>query len=290
MNRFLNIGCGHRHHPAWVNLDMRASAPGVIEHDLRAPLPFPDGTFDLVYHSHTLEHLDRAEGERLLRECFRVLAPGGVVRIVVPDLEQIARAYLAALEEVAQSASPLAAANHEWMTIELIDQLVRQQPGGELVRYIARPDLLNADFVAARWGTEGRGLLEDQAAVRRDPGRRPSAWSRFIARASQFRKYPLYARELALRVLLGSGYRTWELGRYRLSGDAHLWMYDRVSLQQTLERCGFTDITRRGAADSSVAGFAAFHLDTEPDGSVYRPASLFMEGRRPDSANQGSPA
>ena len=70
----------------------------VMRHDLRAALPFKNDEFDGVYHSHVLEHLPRADGERFLRECWRVLLPGGTIRVVVPDLETLARLYLKHLE------------------------------------------------------------------------------------------------------------------------------------------------------------------------------------------------
>jgi predicted SAM-dependent methyltransferase len=65
----------------------------IVPHDLRKPLPWPDGRFEAVYASHTLEHLFLDEAQRLLRECFRVLRPGGRCRMVVPDLAYIVEKY-----------------------------------------------------------------------------------------------------------------------------------------------------------------------------------------------------
>src|SRR5437588_359010 len=121
LSRYLNIGCGVRLHPGWINLDREARGRDILVHDLLRPLPFPENSFDVVYHSHTLEHFDAEQGFRLMQECHRVLAPKGVVRVVVPDLENIARAYLAALDEAARCDVPLSGANHEWMVIEMTD-------------------------------------------------------------------------------------------------------------------------------------------------------------------------
>src|ERR671931_412404 len=49
--------------------------------DLTQPLPYPDGWFEAAFGQHVLEHLTAAEGEGLLRELFRVLRPGGVLRV-----------------------------------------------------------------------------------------------------------------------------------------------------------------------------------------------------------------
>lgn len=280
MSRYLNVGCGHHRHPDWVNVDMYDSDGGIIVHDLRTPLPFADSTFDVVYHSHALEHFDREQGERLLRECWRVLTPGGVLRVAVPDLEQIARGYLSALDDVTRSPSELTAANHEWMVIEMVDQLARHQSGGELIRHVERPHVANLDFVVSHWGSEGRGLIAQQAEVRRASERRTGSLMRMIERLRRVRKYPAYLREAALKLILGRGYNVWALGRYRLGGDVHLWMYDRVSLAATLGRCGFVAVVERRPDESYVADWRRFNLDTEPDGAVYRPNSLFMEGRR----------
>jgi len=57
-------------------------------------LPLPDASAEVVYTSHMLEHLDRHDVQRFLAEMRRILQPGGVLRISVPDLRQIAEAYL----------------------------------------------------------------------------------------------------------------------------------------------------------------------------------------------------
>jgi len=61
--------------------------------DLCKPLPFPDDSVDAIFSSHVLEHLFMDEVERLIDQCYRVLRPGGICRVVVPDLEKIMRLY-----------------------------------------------------------------------------------------------------------------------------------------------------------------------------------------------------
>jgi SAM-dependent methyltransferase len=67
---------------------------GIRRHDIRRGLPFGDGTVDALYASHTIEHLHRSEALALLRDAHRVLVPGGICRIVVPDLHAIVGWYL----------------------------------------------------------------------------------------------------------------------------------------------------------------------------------------------------
>jgi SAM-dependent methyltransferase len=61
--------------------------------DLTAPLPYPDGAFEAAFGSHVLEHLTPDEASGVLRELHRVLRPGGIVRISVPDLDQVIASY-----------------------------------------------------------------------------------------------------------------------------------------------------------------------------------------------------
>lgn len=70
-----------------------------VHHDLAFSIPLDSNTADFVYSSHFLEHLFRNDAENLLRECYRVLKPGGTVRIVVPDLEYALSLYTAGEKE-----------------------------------------------------------------------------------------------------------------------------------------------------------------------------------------------
>ena len=68
--------------------------------NLAKPFPFPNDTIQFIYSSHVLEHLHRSAAENCIRECWRVLAPGGIVRIAVPDLDQVISSYNPAKPEV----------------------------------------------------------------------------------------------------------------------------------------------------------------------------------------------
>jgi predicted SAM-dependent methyltransferase len=66
----------------------------VHRHDVLKGLPFGEGTVDCIYSSHTFEHFTFAQSLFLAKECLRVLKPGGILRIVVPDLKQLVQDYL----------------------------------------------------------------------------------------------------------------------------------------------------------------------------------------------------
>jgi SAM-dependent methyltransferase len=64
-----------------------------VHHNLEYGIPLPDASADFAFASHFLEHLSKTHGEQLLRETLRVLKPGGVVRVAVPDLDVFVEAY-----------------------------------------------------------------------------------------------------------------------------------------------------------------------------------------------------
>ncbi len=87
----LNLGSGTTPIPGFVNVDALEDAPGVdVVADIGERLPFDDGAAELVYASHLLEHFATDRVPDLLAEWRRVLRPGGVLLIAVPDLEAIA--------------------------------------------------------------------------------------------------------------------------------------------------------------------------------------------------------
>jgi len=123
----VNIGCGLAVASGWINIDGSLNAlvatlpPFVhryfyrltgarqyysrdeyllllrehrfVHHDLRYGLPLADEIVDYLYSSHFIEHLFRKDAEYLLRESYRVLKPGGIIRISVPDLEYAITLY-----------------------------------------------------------------------------------------------------------------------------------------------------------------------------------------------------
>src|SRR5262245_18814999 len=85
----LHVGCGGSRLDGWINVDY---PPADLAIDLSWPLPFDDNSVTYAYLAHVLEHLDYpAEAGALLEEIHRVLTPGGVLRVVVPDIGKCIR-------------------------------------------------------------------------------------------------------------------------------------------------------------------------------------------------------
>ena len=88
----LHLGAGTHRPLGWVNVDVVGMAPD-LAWNLRRPLPFPDGAAEAVFLEHVLEHFPLAAGLDLLDECRRVLKPGGIVRVGVPDFGRYLESY-----------------------------------------------------------------------------------------------------------------------------------------------------------------------------------------------------
>ena len=91
----LNLGCGPFGHTGWINLDLHKSAGVTLRTDCRRNLPLSDGACAGIHVEHYFEHLTHEEEvPAFLAECRRCLNSGGVLRIVVPDVERYVRAYV----------------------------------------------------------------------------------------------------------------------------------------------------------------------------------------------------
>ncbi|KAA1396080.1 class I SAM-dependent methyltransferase [Aeromicrobium ginsengisoli] len=117
----VNLGCGIVALPGWENYDkspvmllrrvpflrsllvkLKILTPGHIQtwpdnvqrRDLTKPLPQADGTVEAIYSSHMLEHIYLQEARELVKEAYRVMAPGGILRLALPDGELWARQLL----------------------------------------------------------------------------------------------------------------------------------------------------------------------------------------------------
>jgi glycosyltransferase involved in cell wall biosynthesis/predicted SAM-dependent methyltransferase len=90
----VNVACGPHVLPGFVNLDLRPCSPEVIGWDCRRRLPLATESADGIRVEHFLEHLEpREELPAFLADCVRVLRPGGVLRVIVPDAERYLQAY-----------------------------------------------------------------------------------------------------------------------------------------------------------------------------------------------------
>ncbi len=114
----INLGCGPSGVNGWINYDWGllpflnkfnllkfAVKLGLIDKsyltkwpkfdlvDIRKRLPVDDDSINFIYCSHVLEHFERWEAKNILMESKRVLTKGGVIRIVLPDIDKLVKKY-----------------------------------------------------------------------------------------------------------------------------------------------------------------------------------------------------
>jgi SAM-dependent methyltransferase len=114
---YAQYGCGHSAPAKWLNFDssqtLRWERMPVIGRwsknaqrfpahvklgDIVSGLPLPDGSCKGIYASHVLEHLARGEFYKALDNTLKLLVPGGIFRLIVPDLAYIGREYIRMLD------------------------------------------------------------------------------------------------------------------------------------------------------------------------------------------------
>lgn len=155
--RILNLGCGTKvsEHPDVINIDwsihlrvkknrmlsllaplffkgerlsrFKTLSPNILVHNLAKGIPFPADSVDAVYHSHLFEHLDKDIAKQFLLEVKRVLKPGGIHRIVVPDFERFAKDYV---NHLSVCDNHNEAEKHDAYIYPMISQCVRREASG----------------------------------------------------------------------------------------------------------------------------------------------------------------
>jgi len=268
--KYLNVGCGSKFHPDWINVDMVSRSPQVRAHNLLKGIPFPDNEIDVIYHSQVLEHIPKEMAASFVSESFRVLKPGGTMRVVVPDLENIVTEYLTFLRQNLENPTPISEANYDWIVLEMYDQTVRNDAGGQMAKFLEKPEVVNEDYVIDRIGYVGQSIR-----------------NKFLQQNSVLEGKP--SLKVRVKELLRSLYNTTNrlittkehrIGRFRLGGEIHQWMYDRYSLARLLRECGFVEATVRTPTESGVENWGKYGLDVK-NGIAYDPTSLFMEAKKP---------
>ena len=251
----LNLGCGSRLHKDWNNIDSKPYNPSVLSFDLLKGIPYGNNIFDAVYCAHFLEHLDRQEVNYLLNECYRVMKPNGIIRIVVPDLEYNTKLYLECLGKVLQDDNDLNREHYEWALLNLIDQIVRRRSGGEIMRFLGKEELLDEEFIVRTTGGVDVKFIRQQAL----------SFKMDIQKGLRG-----FLRKTIIKFL---PFMDWI---FLTSGENHKWMYDRYSLIKLLEM-RFCKVHLLAADESQINGFSLFNLDINSSGEIYKPNSLFVE-------------
>ena len=155
-----------------------------------------------------------------------------------------------------------------------------------MLAYLQQNPLPNEKFVFDRIGEEGRNLVNFLRQSDTAP-----AISEFsvIASSSVTRRIVELLRRLVAKIrlkflsyFLGTDLmKAFDIGRFRLSGEVHQWLYDRYSLARLLVAVGFRDPLHLTASTSQIPNWTSYNLDTLPDGTVIKPDLFYMEATKP---------
>lgn len=273
--KLLNIACGNRFHKDWINVDFHASSREVNVINILKGLPYSDNSFDVVYSSHFLEHLTKKQADFVLVEIFRVLKQRGIVRIVVPDLENICREYLEILSGIHDNNNKK---KYEWIIVELLDQMVRVNSGGEMLKIYKDDATLSDDFLKEyifRRVGEKLNLSSNLSVI--------SIYKYKFGKLNvrTIKELIFYAYISAIKMLFPRSIKD-SLVLNTSIGEKHLWMYDKYSLSEKLLKKGFLDVRFFSHNESQIPKFSYYLLDINEDGTPSKGvSSLYCEGVKP---------
>jgi predicted SAM-dependent methyltransferase len=143
----LNLGCGTNRLGGWENHD--------ADVDLRKRLPWPNESAKFILLEHVLEHFGCGVGYKILEECWRILPPGGVVRICIPDVTKVQSdpAYTEFIQRAGWGDNPVRAVacyhGHEMLwtydTLAVVLKSIGFQPKRCSPRVSEHPELCNVE-------------------------------------------------------------------------------------------------------------------------------------------------
>lgn len=189
----VNLGSGPFHRPGYLNCDEDPEANPQVR--LRLPdLPFADESASEIHLSHVLEHLDKWDGLALLKECLRILKPGGTIDIFVPDTLAVSRIYVLGMEQPDSpllsvkdsdgNVTPWDARDCDWLSWLFFYSPFQRHPHKwsyderTLTRVLAQ-----AGFTHVRTG-QRRDWWECVMHGRKDDGTKPEGWDEVRLRST----------------------------------------------------------------------------------------------------------
>jgi predicted SAM-dependent methyltransferase len=147
--RKLQIGAGENNRAGWLNTDIEPVRDQAFL-DATEPFPMPDGSIHYIYHEHLIEHITYQQGLAMLKESYRVMAPGGKMRVATPNLRKFIGLFQETKTPQEQSYMVDKMAWHEWpVTPDPECYILNQQLRQWGHRFVYTPKLLRASLEAA---------------------------------------------------------------------------------------------------------------------------------------------
>lgn len=278
---------GERFLPEWTNVMFVATpkrkTEGVHYLDLsKGSLAFSDDTFDAANACHVLEHLTPEEGEALVAEVFRILRPGSVFRVSVPDLETICRGYLSQLTEVRENPTIQCVRRYRWNVMEIFEQAVREETGGMMLDALRRGEY-DRDYLDQVYSDVYHPFFEKEKEKEKE--REPAATEPRQGEARMSLSPRAIYRTLRKHY---RRHRNWGRQHPSVTKERTRWMYDRVSLSLLMRRIGFARVQEKDFKASDIPHWDRYDLDRSNFSDRAIDPSVYVEGMKPTLAGSSS--
>ena len=250
----------------------------MLYHDLTEPLPFAENSFDAVNCYHVYEHLLHKEADFFTREIHRVLKPGGIYRVSVPNLECIAGEYLKYLEASLQDPNEQNIKRYRWTVMKLIEQSIREKTGGLMLEAIQKGEFDRA-YVKGHYGEAFDVFFEPPKKQQQMAAASPP--KSFIKRLfsltpekiSRKFKWLSYSRKL-------NEFRTGKGKDLRFNRETVTLLPDRLYLKLKLEKQGFAGFNLKDYKTSDIPNWRKYDLDRSNNGDYPYDPSLYVESKK----------
>ena len=238
MRNKINLACGDNYIVSneWLNVDFESNSKSVKKINLLKKLPFPDNSFEIIYSSHFIEHIDYNQVDSFLSECSRILKPGGSIRIVTPDFEKLCKFYLNYLEKKEFE-------KKEFLMFQILDQLVRKKGGGglrsKINNYKSNKEMLK--FINYWNGEDIKALSKKKFAEK--------VYKKFF--------------NLYIKLILIFLPKSFKMSNMSLTdiGEKHQWLWDFDSLSKKIANANLYEIKKKTFNETDINNLELKDLD-----------------------------
>jgi len=235
--KFLNVACGGTfiQNNSWTNIDFTSHSPSIKKADILNGLPYKDNSFDVIYSSHFIEHIPIEQIESFLDDVYRILRPGGIIRLVTPDLEFLINEYKKNYDKESFKKA-------NFITSLILDQCVRLKSGGKL-----KEDMDNIYYSNDQEMIKYVELLIGPNAFKYIDSNNISLFEKAIKQIKKDPKFLINIVEMiwvkVVSFFLPGTFKKLNFSNTSI-GEKHLWLYDFNSLSQILENASFKAIKK----------------------------------------------
>ena len=237
MTILVNLACGARYinQSNWINLDFNSESKNVIKANLINKIPLENNSVDFVYSSHFIEHLDNKDLNKLLDEIYRILKPGGILRLSTPNFEYLVKEYVNLLKE--KELNNEIKNKIKYLKLLIIDQFFRIKSGGNLKSFY-----LNLN----------ENLIKYCQEIGGDFKKNKKKDEKFRTKLSRITVQKVfYKLRIIIALLIVPKFFKEKNISMSQPGELHKWIYDYFKLKDILIKNGFVKVYKLQAGETN---------------------------------------